>query len=284
MKRLALLLVVLGIAGMACGSATPQATEGQTTVADTVTGTVTDTPAGPMPRARTAQVGAQPKPGDTRTPPSVPIPTARPSIPEPTATSAEPPIVEIVDLSLVGEGDAFEMIGLARNVGVRDLAHVYVTLTFHSPSGEVLDTRRGGIETSTLPVGEVAPFVMYFPLGVPADTENVTTSAEWYFADADYPVTREGFEILGPEGHMGDGNYEITGSVLNAGDEPAHGIMVVGMAFNAQGRFIGYSMDLVEDLAAGARAPFTMAISPHRLAEPDVATIEVIAEGRRGTE
>ncbi len=284
MKRLALLLVVLGIAGMACGSATPQATEGKTTVADTVTGTVTDTPAGPVPRARTAQAEVSPKPGDTSTPASAPIPTAPPSSPEPTAASTQPPVVEIVDLNVIGEENVFQIIGLARNVGVRDLAHVYVTLTFHGPSGEVLATRHGGIEMNTLPVGEVAPFVMYFPSGVPADAENVSASAEWYFADTDYPWTREGFEILGPEGHMGDWNYEITGSVLNAGDEPAIMITVVGMAFNVQGHFIGHSMAIVEDLAAAASAPFAMAISPSSLAEPDVATIEVIAEGNRGVE
>lgn len=83
---------------------------------------------------------------------------------------------------------------------------------------------------------------------------------------------------------MGEYQYEITGSVQNAGDETAHMVVVVGMAFNTQGRFIGYSMTIVEDLAAGARAPFTIGISPHDLAEPDIATIEVIADGERGVE
>jgi hypothetical protein len=192
--------------------------------------------------------------------------------------------VEIVDLNVIGEENLFRIIGLARNVGERDLSSVFLTLTFHSPSGEVIETRYGSIEMSTLPVGEVAPFAMYFPSGVPADAEDVGVSVECRFADTDYPWTREGFEILEPEGHMGDYNYEITGWVQNAADEAAQMVMVVGMVFNTQGRFIGYSMAIVEDLAAGARAPFTMGISPDSLAEPDTATIEVIADGNRGVE
>jgi len=189
-----------------------------------------------------------------------------------------------MDVSVIGEENVFRIIGLARNVGVRDLADASLTFTFLSPSGEAIATRYGSIEMDTLPVGEVAPFVMYFPSGVPADAENVRVSAEVRYADADYPWTREGFEILDPEGHMGDWGYDITGSVRNAGDEPAIMIDVVGMAFNAQGRFIGYSMAIVEDLAAAASAPFAMEISQSSLAEPDVATIEVIADGHRGVE
>lgn len=208
------------------------------------------------------------------------------SVPQPTQASTQPPSddlpdlgdapVAIIDMNVAGSEQFPKLIALIQNVGNAPLKNIYVTVTFLDSEGNVVEETLGSAFASIIPPGEMSPFDMNFPANVPSTVENVITTLEWIEADADYPWTTEGLEISNTSSEMEFTNFVISGIVHNTTSKTAGFISLLPIAYNAEGKFIGFSLGIVENLAAGSNAEFRIPIGDASRAEPTVDHYEIL--------
>jgi hypothetical protein len=105
-------------------------------------------------------------------------------------------------------------------------------------------------------------------------------AVEWREADAETQKswTREGIDLLNVKGEWGEYYYTITGDAVNNTGRAARSVFLTSMAFNAEGRLIGISTQYIDDLAAGAQAPFEILMAPTSMAEDNLDHFELLVE------
>ncbi len=184
--------------------------------------------------------------------------------------------VAIIDMNVAGSEQYPRLIALIQNVGSAPLKSVYITVTFFDADGNVVEEELGSAMGSVIPPGGISPFELTFPTDVLPSVDSVTTVLEWSEAGADYPWTREGLEISDTSSEVEFTNFIISGTVTNATSKMADFISLIPIAYNADGKFIGYSLGIVEELGAGSSAEFRIGISDTALAEPTVDHYEIL--------
>lgn len=191
--------------------------------------------------------------------------------------------LEFIDINSRGNTIAFEIFGLIRNNGEIDVMDIDITVQLYNEAGEVVDTRYGVTYPLTIPVGEVSLFYITFPVVTLPKVEELDLSIEWTEVEPDYPWTRNGFEIVSAEARFEPDLYKVTGEVLNAGASSAPNITIIGLFYNENGGLIDHSMTIVEDVAAGTSASFSMDVSLIDLGNmgEEVAGFELLVEGYR---
>jgi hypothetical protein len=182
----------------------------------------------------------------------------------------------IADLNIAGSESSPRLIGLIQNIGNSPLKSIRVTATFYDADGNEVEESLGAVTSNVVPPGGISPFEMFFPRGVPPSVDSVVTTIEWTEAEASDPWTTEGLEISDISSGMSFTNFEISGTLRNTSSKMAEFISLIPIAYNADGKFIGSSLKVIEDLEAGSSAPFTVAIGDGSRAEPTVDHYELI--------
>jgi len=184
--------------------------------------------------------------------------------------------IAIIDLNVAGSEEYPRLIGLIQNISSVPLKSVYVTARFLDADGNTVKETLGSIMGSVVLPGGISPFEMNFPGEVPPSVESVETTIEWAVAGADYPWTTEGLEITDTSTGMSYTNFQISGTLRNTTGKMAEFITLIPIGYNADGKFIGYSLKVIEELAAGESIPFTVSIPDSSRAEPTVDHFEIL--------
>jgi hypothetical protein len=182
----------------------------------------------------------------------------------------------LIDLNIAGSEQSPRLIGLIQNISNAPLKSVRVTVTFYDASGNEVEESLGSVTSNIVPPGGISPFVMFFPRGVPPTVDSVVTTLEWAEAEASYPWTTEGLEISDISSGMSFTNFEILGTLRNTSGKMAEFISLIPIAYNADGKFIGSSLKVIEELQAGSSVPFTVVIGDGSRAEPTVDHYDLI--------
>ena len=258
MTRLAIILTVIGVMGIACS----------------LPG-VGDNPVAPEPTL--AAGGGVPISKSTPTtveqpvPPTA-IPPETPSVSPPTsAPGQERPqfqgstVLEIVDVTVsVGVN---ELIAIVKNVSDMDIYNLNLDFNFHDASGAIVETKFGSTDLVTTPAGSINLFSVFFPADVPANAESVSIDVDWIEGQPSAIWSRDGIRVNSSEGRSDARAYVVTGEIENITDRRASLVSLLGIAFNSSGHLIGRSFVVIEDLPPGAVAPFSMSFGFDQLPE-----------------
>jgi hypothetical protein len=272
MTRLALWLSLLTILSLACslgGSAQD----------------ATGPPAEGVPMSR-----ATPTPAEQDQPPTEAVVEPTPGTPVAGGSAQSPsPIrvepvddqvpVEIVDMNVRFDVLSPVLFGFVQNVSEATLSSVELTIVFFDADGNEAGTSSGYTIFALIPPGELSPFEIYFPDGVPADVESIGLAAHWNPDYGGSTATREGFNVQVTGSQWTDFGFEVSGTVQNSNTRRARSVYLAFAFYNAQGRLIGLYADIVEDVEAGETDQFKRNIVPLYFSETEVDRIEIIYEG-----
>lgn len=283
MNRRLLLTIVLALAALACsvGGSSEAPTEPSGGGVPIAKATPTSAEEAPLPTEAPVEPTLAPEP--TEAPTEVPEPIKEPTEsqgPEVIeATEGEVPII-IVDTNTRMSLDDPVLFGLIQNVSEEALGSVTLAVVFQDADGNVLGSREGYALLTPIGPGELSPFEIYFPDGVPADVDSIGIAARWTPDYGTFPHTREGFELEGIEGVWGEfSHFEISGTLHNRNSKNARFVELAILFYNADDKLIGLYVDRVDDIQAGGSDFFTMSVIDAYLSEPEIEYFEILMVG-----
>ena len=280
MNRLNLLLATLALAALACslGGSSAEPTEGA---------------GGGVPIAKATLPGTAPAteapPQATLPPEPTEAPSAVPEVAQAPSESQGPAVVdaaeggipvEVVDSNVRSGVLGPVLFGVFRNISEETLGTVALRVAFRDAAGAELGSRESYAMLTPIGPGELTPFEIEFPDGVPADVDSVGITVRWTPDYGTFPHTREGFELEGVEGAWGEFDYfNVTGTVHNKNSKDARFVDLGILAYNADGRLIGLYVGRVDDIQAGGSDFFKFGIVSSYFTEPEIANFEIIMVG-----
>jgi hypothetical protein len=272
MTRLAFWLSLLTIVTLACslggtaGDATESPAEGV-----------------PISKATATPAEQEPPPTEAIGEPTPGTPTTGGSAQSPSPIRVEPVNdevpVDIVDLNVRFDVLSPVLFGLVQNVSEATLSSVELTIVFFDADGTEAGSSSGYTLFALIPPGELSPFEIYFPEGVPADVDSIGLAAQWNPDYGGSPAIREGFNVQVTSSGWTDSGFEVSGTVQNNNSKGVRSVYLAFAFYNAQGRLIGLYADVVEDVKAGETDTFERTVVPAYFSETEVDRIEVIYEG-----
>ena len=272
MTRLALWLSLLTILSLACSlggtaqEATEPPAEGVPISRATPTPAEQDQP--PTEAVVESTPGASATGGSARSPSPIRVEPVDDEVP-----------VEIVDMNVRFDVLSPVLFGFVQNVSEATLSSVELTIVFFNADGSEAGSSSGYTFFALIPPGELSPFEIYFPEGVPADVESIGLAAQWNPDYGGSTATREGLNVQVTSSEWTDSGLGVSGTVQNNNSKRVRSVYLAFAFYNAQGRLIGLYADIVEDVEAGETDQFKRNIVPLYFSETEIDRIEVIYEG-----
>lgn len=254
-----------------------------------------DSPSGggvPISKATAVPIaGPDEAPSQEPQPTSPPQPTQAAPTESPPSDDPTPPglpdlserALQIVDLNVIDYGaTGVEVIGLVRNSTQKDMGFGDVYFTFLDESGQEVESKLSLTTMFFIPPGEISPFKRRLPSNVPIGTEYVVVDTGFRDAPTSSQWTRDGLELT-PTGEsvLQNVGYTVSVDVRNNTGQTVSHLNVVGMAFDANGRILGFTDRApdIDPLLPGASLSYEFPINTGPVTD-QVDRIEFIAEAR----
>ena len=208
-------------------------------------------------------------------PPSNPTPPGLPDLSE--------RALQIVDINVIDQGATGVVVyGLVRNSTQNDMGFGDVYFTFLDESGQEVESKSTTTAMFFIPAGEISPFRQGFPPNVPTGTEYVVVDTGFRNAPTSNQWTRDGLELT-PTGEsvLQNVGYTVSVDVRNNTGQTVNGLNVVGIAFDANGRILGFTDRApdIDPLMPGESLSYEFPINTGPVTD-QVDRIEFIAEAR----
>ena len=286
MSRYFLAIGSLAILALACSLGGSDASEDAPPEDSPSSGGVPISKATPVPAGVTNEAPAQ-EPQPTSPPqPTQSAPTESPPSADPTPPGLpdlSERALQIVDINVIDQGATGVVVfGLVRNSTQNDMGFGDVYFTFLDESGQEIESKSAITAMFFIPAGEISPFRQGFPPNVPTGTEYVVVDTGFRDAPTSSQWTRDGLEIS-PTGEsvLQNVGYTVSFDVRNNTGKTVIHLNVVGMAFDVNGRILGFTdyAPNIDPLAPGASLPYEFPITTGPVTD-QVDRIEFIAEAR----
>ena len=208
-------------------------------------------------------------------PPSVPTPPGLPDLSE--------RALQIVDLNVIDYGaTGVEVIGLVRNSTQKDMGFGDMYFTFLDESGQEVESKLSLTTMFFIPPGEISPFKRRLPPNIPTGTEYVIVDTGFRDAPTNSQWTRDGLELI-PTGEsvLQNVGYTVSVDVRNNTGQTVNHLNVVGIAFDGNGRILGFTNQApdIDPLMPGASLSYEFLVNTGPGTD-QVDRIEFIAEAR----
>ena len=286
MSRYFLAIGSLAIFALACSLGTSDASEdappeegpssGGVPISKATTVPVTDPDEAPSqdPQPTSPPLPTQSEPTQSA-PPSNPTPPGLPDLSD--------RALQIVDLNVIDYGaTGVEVIGLVRNSTQKDMGFGDVYFTFLDESGQEVESKLSITTMFFIPPGEIPPFKRRLPPNVPTGTEYVVVDTGFRDAPTSRQWARDGLELT-PTGEsvLQNVGYTVSVDVRNNTGQTVDHLNVVGIAFDANGKILGFTDQApdIDPLMPGASLSYEFPINTGPVTD-QVDRIEFIAEAR----